>query len=168
MKLSAKINRDEAISRLKKPYNLLSSRKDIIKADLVFLPYYVFESRICFSKDKEEKRIICVDTISGDYAFFRNLDLKTKREKLFYIQLIEPGEAINIARKTIESNLMFEKGKGRNIKSINVTDSGMIEYPYWMGYFKRKNRIDFDVVDAINGSSQGVKMKPTFIKLLMH
>ena len=167
MKLSVKIDQEDAISRLKKPYNMFSSEKEIIKADLVYLPYYVFESRIILGSDKVEKRIICVDTISGDYAFFEKLEIESKRDKFLSTNKIKPGEAMNIAKLTIQSNLMFEKGKGKKIKSINIVDSGMIEYPYWVGYFKRKNKIDFDVVDAINGKSQGAKMKPTFIKLIM-
>ena len=166
MKIHAKIKIDDAVVLLKKPYNIFSSKKEIVKTELVYLPYYMFESQIIFSGGKTEKRSICVDTVSGDYAFLQNIDMKPDAEE-YLPALIKPYEAINIARLTIKSNLMFEKGKGKKVDSINIKEAGMIEYPYWVGYYKRKNRIDFDVVDAVNGKLQGVKMKPTFIKLIM-
>ena len=43
----------------------------------------------------------------------------------------------------------------------------MLKYPYWVGYYKRKSGIDFEVIDALNGKKQGAKMKPVFIKLIM-
>jgi hypothetical protein len=167
MKIPAKINSDDATLLLKKPYNIFSSKKEIIKTELVYLLYYMFESEIIFSGGKIEKRNICVDTVSGDYAFFKNIDMKYNAETEYPSVLIKPYEARNIAELTIKSNLMFEKGKGKKIDSIKIKEAGMIEYPYRIGYYKRKNRIDFDVVDAVNGKLQGAKMKPTFIKLIM-
>lgn len=167
MKIPAEININDAAVLLKKPFNIFSSKKEIIKTELVYLPYYMFESQIIFGNGKSEVKKVCIDTVSGDHAFLKNIDIKPLIEKFDTHAAVKPEEAISIARMTIKSNLMFEKGKGKKIDSIKIKEEGMIEYPYWIGYYKRKNKIDFEVIDAINGNLQGAKMKPTFIKLIM-
>ena len=167
MKIQTEINAAAAAVLLKKPFNIFSSKKEILKTELVYLSYYLFESEIIFGNGKSETRKICVDTVSGDHAFLKNIDIKSHFEKPDIHASINPDKAIDIARMTIKSNLMFEKGKGKKIDSIKIKQVGMMEYPYWIGYYKKKNKIDFEAVDAVNGNLQGAKMKPTFIKLIM-
>jgi len=50
---------------------------------------------------------------------------------------------------------------------IDLNIEGIVNYPYWIGYYKRKDGVDFDVIDAVSGKKQGAKMKPVFIELLM-
>jgi hypothetical protein len=61
----------------------------------------------------------------------------------------------------------------RSLKFNQVVESTTFEmkdrfyYPYWIGYFKRAGSYDFDVLDAVNGERQGVRLKPVFIDALM-
>ena len=168
-RISNNITQDAAVSLLRKPYNLIFSPKEIIKVELLYMPYYVFESAIDYSNGKQEIRKVCVDCISGDYAFVKNNDLlvsseQWQQEKTFQI---DADKAMQIARKTITAAIILEKSKRTKVESINTELKFVMEYPYWCGYFQKKNKLDFEVIDAVNGVQQGAKMKPTFIKLIM-
>jgi hypothetical protein len=58
--------------------------------------------------------------------------------------------------------------KNSNTSGITDLSTGVpVYYPYWIGYYKRKKGYDFEVIDAVGGGKQGIKMKPVFIDLIL-
>jgi hypothetical protein len=45
-----------------------------------------------------------------------------------------------------------------------VSKGEKIHYPFWICYYKKKNKYNFEVIDGINGKMQGIQMNPVFIK----
>lgn len=167
MKVSVKVNKEVAASKIEKKDNIFSGKKLIRNIELIHLPYYLFSAQIILKK-KTIVQHICVDGLTGEYAFVKreNLKLMGDIDELSK-NMVNESQALKIAKNAILSTLMHQNGKGANLISLNLKLENNIMYPYWIGYYKRKNGVDFDVVDAVNGKKQGVKMKPVFIKLIM-
>ena len=169
MNILTKVNSELAIRKIEKKDSFLSNKKVVDNIELLHLPYYFFKSEINLSKGKSSIQHICVDGLMGEFAF-------VEREKIELLSdninddtelLISELEASSIAKNAVKSMLMVQKGKGIDLVSIDMEFVGMLKYPYWVGYYKRKSGLDFEVIDAVNGKKQGAKMKPVFIKLIM-
>lgn len=167
MKVLANINSDSALEKIEKKDSIFSVKKSVKNIELFHLPYYLFKAKIKL-KNKIIIQHICIDGFTGEYAFVQREHLKmtNRSDEDMTLFLTEP-EASNIAKSAIGGMLMVQKGKGTNLISIDVELERLIKYPYWIGFYERKNGIDFEVVDAVNGKKQGAKMKPVFIKLIM-
>lgn len=167
MKVTANVNKETATVKIEKKDNIFSSKKLIKNIELVHLPYFLFKAEIIL-KRKTIIQHICVDGLTGEFAFVERENLKLMNdldEQL--VNMVSESQALKIAKNAILSTLMHQKGKGANLISLNLKLENNIMYPYWIGYYKRKDGVDFDVVDAVNGKKQGAKMKPVFIKLIM-
>ncbi|MBU0473723.1 MAG: hypothetical protein KKF62_06125 [Bacteroidetes bacterium] len=167
MKVLAKIDSNSAVKKIEKKDNIFSSKKLVNNIELLHLSYFLFKVEIKL-KSKIIIQHICIDGLSGEYAFVQKEHLKFTNESDEHTKLIlTESQASKIAKSAITAMLMVQKGKGANLVSIDIKLISLIKYPYWIGYYKRKNGFDFEVVDAVNGKKQGAKMKPVFVKLIM-
>ncbi|MGD8778011.1 MAG: hypothetical protein PVH88_03515 [Ignavibacteria bacterium] len=168
MQATVKIDCELAIQKIEKKDNVFSIKKRVENLELKYLPYYLFKAEMTFKKDQSITQHICVDTINGEYAFVEREKLNlTENEIEINKSNLDENEASLIAKNAVKSMLMVQKGKGTDLEKIELQLETVFNYPYWIGYYKRKSGIDFEVVDAVNGKKQGVKMKPVFIKLIM-
>jgi hypothetical protein len=162
------IREKEAIELIKKKRKFFIKRIKIVKAELAYLPYYLFKLQINFKEG--EKEILAVsDGVSGSFAYWSG-------EGVTFIK----NNAINFfdfridsktARKEIETkyreilfNFNLQKRDYACLKGIKEIKK--FYYPYWIVYFKKGNFYDFKAIDAVSGEIQGVKMKRVFIKAL--
>jgi hypothetical protein len=164
------INKAQAESTLSKKNTLFLGGKKIIKIDLVYLPVFLFAVKCEDSRGRVYDDIVSVDGIKGEFAFYTDVEFDSSPSdaKIFADFKITESEALEIARVAYSRYLYKSNMKTRNnavIKSINPREK--FHYPYWIGYYKRKNGLDFDVVDAIGGVKQGVRMRPAFINMLI-
>ena len=168
MVVEQKIDRDKAIKEIEKKENILSTRKNVENIELKYMPYYLFKIVIELKKQKSIIQHVCVDMINGEYAFVEREKLKISgNDSQVSERNVCEEEAGIIAKQAVKSMLMMQKGKGADLLSLTLDLEGAINYPYWIGYFKRKSGVDFEVIDAVNGKKQGAKMKPVFINLIM-
>jgi len=158
-------------------YNLLSkknvrwlSKREMIKVELIFLPIYLFSVKLVDNRGRNLSDKISVDGIKGEFAFFKETDYEassTDSVNKFNCKLSET-EARDIAVREYQRSLFRNNMKTRSDARITDFSRGsFVFYPYWIGYFKRKSAYDFEVIDAVSGSKQGIKMRPVFIDLLL-
>lgn len=138
----------------------------IVKTELIYFPYYTFELTL---KDKKEtkKIFVGIDGVEGSFALLNLQDLEfSKKEELSFNFLVSQEEAQQIALQEYK-NFLFEykmHHAQRNIEVSEIKFYEKISYPYWVGYFKKKNSYNFSVLDAVTGKKEGIKARPIFLK----
>lgn len=168
MLLSPQINKSIAETILVKKENVFQLKRTLCSSELIYLPYYLFSVSITMKNGKEEKSHVCVDVITGECAHYKvasNNSLSESNNNL--IPLISGDEAKEKVRSFILNEILHKKRKRIEFLSIETELKYVLNYPYWIGYFKKGEAIDFKVIDGISGQIQGPKMKPAFIKYLM-
>jgi hypothetical protein len=164
------IKKTQAESTLSKKNTLFLGGKKILKIDLVYLPVFLFSVRCEDSRGRVYDDKVSVDGIKGEFAFYKDVEFDSSPSdaKISADFRITESEALEVVRVAYSRYLYKSNMKTRNdavIKYVNPEEK--FYYPYWIGYYKRSNGLDFDVVDAIGGAKQGVKMRPVFIDMLI-
>jgi len=145
-------------------------RKKIIKIDLIYIPVFLFNIRCEDSRGRIYDDTISVDGIRGEIAFYTDVEFDQSQSdaKILAEFKVTESEALEIAHDAYRRFLYRSNMKTRNDAVVKyVNPERLFHYPYWIGYYKLKNGYNFDVVDAISGAKQGVKMRPVFIDMLL-
>jgi len=170
MFIASVVSRTKAEELLTKTKGLLSPRRELVKIELIYLPVYLFALKLVDKKGRLLAERISVDGIRGEFAFFKDIDYDSSPPDIknkFDFSLSEK-EAREIANREYQRILFKDNLKTRNdVKIIEFGPGKKIYYPYWVGYFKRKNAYDFNLIDAVDGGKQGMKMRPVFMDLLL-
>jgi hypothetical protein len=155
----------EIFSKGKK--NLLRKKGEIVRIELINFPYYIFEIT-AESKRGEKKNYVSVDGIRGTFSFldFKNIIFLEDGKKSFYFEIKEK-EAKEIAKTEYKGEILKSGLIEKNpAELIEVSKGEKIYYPFWVCYYKRKNKYNFQAIDGISGKMQGVQMNPVFIQAL--
>jgi len=144
-----------------------SSKKNILKkVELVYLPYYLF--KILLSTERRERKEVCIsaDGISGNFSFFtaEKIDFTEKPEGDSFDFVISRKEAEKKALEEYRWLLIkhsFTKSRLPRLETISETS--LIYYPYWVGYYERGGRYDFRALDGISGEFGGIRMREVFL-----
>jgi hypothetical protein len=170
MLISSIIEKEQAEILLSKKNGIWPARRNLIKIQLVYLPMYLFTIILEENNGSKYSELISVDGIKGEFAFFRESDYEQSTTDVINksdFKLTEPM-ARDIAIHEYQRLLFKNNLKTRFCSEIKEISRGSrIYYPYWFGYFKRRGSFDFEVIDAVGGSKQGVKMYPVFIELIL-
>jgi len=168
--VTQKINKSQALIHLAKNPRPFTKRRDIIKVELIYLPCFLFSISIKSSNKDIVQVLVCLEAISGEFAFFESTELENKPDlpsrKCEFI--ISELEAEKIARDQYQRIILKRNLKAKSqieIQSIELNKE--IFYPFWIGYFSRKDALDFEVLDGVSGVLQGAKMRSIFIELLL-
>lgn len=170
MFIAPQINKSSALTHLAKRPRPLSRNRKIIKAELLYLPCYIFTVEIESTKKGISSEQVCIDGIQGQFAFFKGGKFMKKplEKSRVYDFKISQQEAEKVALEDYKRELLKHSLKKKvdvTVKSIRFDKE--IHYPYWIGYFIRKGALDFEVVDGISAERQGAKMRPIFVNLLL-
>jgi hypothetical protein len=164
MYVSPKVSAEEA--------RLSLSRKRTLKVELIYLPFYLCEVE-WVGETGSRQVTVALDGLLGDNLFFVPADLNYRDSEGERVDqpvcpfvLPEP-EARRIALERyrwqqLEQGLRL-KQKAREGK---ITGVRQIYYPFWVGYFQRRGRYDFRLIDAVSAGSPGVKMRRLFLACL--
>ncbi len=163
------IKKDKAIKILRKPTLFFQQKRKIVHVELINLPYYHFLSNIIIKNDEDRETNICIDGISGEYAFV-DKELSSKYKNNYKIPFkVELEEAGKIANSAVNQFIVTRMKQSVSLEEVQIKLINTFKYPYWMGLFKKgKEGVQFDVIDGVTGKKQGPKMKPVFIELLLH
>lgn len=170
MFIASVISKIQAKKLLLKTKGPLSPNRKIIKVEFIYLPVYLFTINLEDTKGKLYTDKISIDGIIGEFAFFKEINYEVHQPDIInkFDFIISEKKARDIAVREYERSLFKNNLKTRNdVKITDLKPDKKIYYPYWIGYFKRKRAFDFDVIDAVSGDKQGVKMRPVFINLLL-
>jgi hypothetical protein len=157
MYVTARVSEEEA--------RLGLSRKRTLKVELIYLPFYLCEVE-WVGEAGSRQVTVALDGLLGDNLFFVPADMNYRdrvEQPVCPFVLPEP-EARRIAMERyrwqqLELGLRL-KQKARVGKIIGVKQ---IYYPFWVGYFQRKRRYDFRLIDAVSAESPGVKTRRLFL-----
>jgi len=143
-------------------------KKKIVHAELIYIPGYMFS--VSCSHIKKNHLNVFVDSIIGEFALLSSknqfFDYIIQKEKI--LREIPIDQAREIAVNEMKRMFLWRSLKTKKkIPMDIITDSDFLMYPYWIGYFKKKEKIDFQAIDAVSGKEQGAKMKPLFIQYLI-
>jgi hypothetical protein len=163
------VARHRAHEILCSPPGILKKKKNIIKIELFYLPSYIVEVQV--NTQKEIKRqSLCIDAVLGSFAFFELSEITTTPPDSFSSCpfYLEKSEIEKNAVTEYRRHLLLTGLKMRyRFQVEKIISTRPVYYPFWIGYFKRKGKIDFDVVDAVGGEHQGAAMRPVFMKALL-
>ena len=164
------ITESQATPILSKPPRPFARKHKILKIELIYVPCYLFQVYVGAKQGNVNKEQIIVDGIQGEFAFFKGAEF-SQACPVSGIQFefrITGAKAEQIAIDEYNRHLLklnLKKNVSAMIQSMQLIDQ--VYYPYWIGYFKRKESLDFDVIDGINGERQGSKLRSLFIKLVL-
>ncbi len=161
------INKNRAVEELVRKENLFQRKKDLCRSELIFLPYYLFAVTIHSNDGKSRLSHVCVDMINGECAYLVNNNFNNIVNVNNFIPDVTENEAGDKARKFIINEILYKKRKYQDCPQIEIELKNIMEYPYWIGYFKKENGYDFNIIDGVTGQRQGPKMKAVFIKYLI-
>lgn len=164
------LDQEKSLGILSKKAGFFSFRRKIIKTSLFYLPLYIFDFKVEDSDGKIHSEKISVDAIKGEFAFYTPSSPGEMAEGAIsdFSVLLTQEKAERIAQQEFTKLLLKHNLRRRRYsKLISITPEGKLYYPFRIGYFKRKKGYDFVVIDAVNGTLQGIKMKPIFMELLL-
>ncbi len=144
--------------------------RNIEHAELVYLPYYLYEVTVVFQNQSNINNYIGVDCVDGEYAFIDDIEKIADGEKevdTIVKMNIDKTESQEIAKKAVKDIILLRMKKGIQVLSIESKLLHLMNYPYWIGLYRKKSRLEFDAIDAISGKKQGVKMRPVLLKQIM-
>lgn len=130
------------------------------------LPFYLFEISLSGGGGKQNVTV-SLDGLLGSTIFFVKSDLN------YTVSVKNPVcpfvlSQTKARKKVLEEYKwqLLEYGlKMRKISTIEkVKGVKAIFYPFWVGYFRRKQAYDFKAIDGVSGEFQGVKMRKIFLK----
>jgi hypothetical protein len=148
----------------------LRRRKKILKAELLYLPVYLFNITTEDFRNKVHSQAVAVDGLLGEYAIYEaaeTSDQAVNTHESISFQLDEQA-ARTIAESEFRRILLRHNMRNtKKIRIIGCSEGRQIYYPYWIGYYKRGHGYDFVAIDGVSGEMQGVRMKPVLISLLL-
>ncbi len=164
------IQQEKARGMLVKPPGMLKKKRGIEKIELFHLPSYIVEVSVLI-KNEIKTQPLCIDAVQGSFAFLQaSSTSESPPEDLhtcpfFLIQQDIENKALDEYRRHLLrlGLLMRIKFEIKEIVAVRP-----IYYPFWIGYFYRKGKIDFEVIDAVGGEHQGVLMRSVFMKALLN
>ncbi|NIM14167.1 MAG: hypothetical protein GTO45_19145 [Candidatus Aminicenantes bacterium] len=155
-------------------------RKKVIlpkRIELIYLPFYLFEvENRCHQCPDEagkqkEKVAVVLDGLLGDNLFFI-------RENITYSDRIDKPVCPFVLPRSEARRMALDKYKWLQVEHRlrmkqkfvlgEITESKMIFYPFWVGYYQRGGGYDFRIMDGVSGEVQGVRMRKVFLKALRH
>jgi len=144
------------------------------KLEIIYLPFYLFD--IIVKKEAREKNethsleqkvTLSVDGLLGHSVFYAvdDLAVESNREPMVCDFSLSPSEAEKIVLSEYRV-LLLEHGLRTHSSPQAEEISGIkkIFYPFWIGYFRKRNGYDFKALDAVSGEIQGIKMRKVFMR----
>jgi len=168
--ITPNIPAEPAVEILQSPPGLLKRKRQLDKIELFYLPSYIVDIQVTSAKTTT-RQSFCIDAVLGSFAFFEastatsSLMTDFRTCPFFLNENYVREKAIDeyrrhLLRTSLKMRFDFQIDKIVAIRKIY--------YPFWIGYFKRKGKINFDVIDAVGGEHQGSAMRPVFIKALLN
>jgi hypothetical protein len=169
MDISNIIEKSKAIKIMEKPSFLFHKKRDILHAELIYIPYYLFLTEIILKNDDNIKVNICIDRISGEYAFvtqYHCFDISEHHRPNLKIGM---EEAKKVANRAVNQVIVAKMRQNISLDGVKIQLIKNFDYPYWLGLYKKGQKgLQFEVIDAITGKKQGPKMKPIFMEYMLH
>ena len=177
MFVTPRISREEAEDILSRRSSIFPGKRKSKKSlslkriELIYLPFYVFEV-IARDQAQSPKALISLDGLLGDNWFFfkENLEYTECTDSVKYptcpFRVEESAARRAAADKYKWFRLEYRFRLKEKLTAVEIAGSRKMYYPFWVGYFPKRNGYDFRLADAVSGEVQGVRMRGVFLKAL--
>jgi hypothetical protein len=174
-----KISEQEArnIFSKKKRFSFFRLKKKSLpveRVELVSLPFYLFDVNVKEEgKGRYKKKplmqnvVLSVDGLLGHTVFYvkDDLDFGSRTKSAVCSFELTPAEAEKFVLSEYRAFLLEHGLRTRSApRAEKISEGRRIFYPFWIGYFRKRGRYDFIVLDAVSGEIQGIKMRKVFMK----
>lgn len=171
--MNEEISRDEAhriLSRAPSFFNFLGRKKNTPpqNIELIYLPFFL--SRVSIEKgEKRQDVAVCLDGLTTEAFFFARDDLDYRPGTYLPVCPFrvdaDKGQPVleNRCRWVLIEQRLKQKKAAPRLEFSPVRE---IFYPFWLGYFKKRDAYDFRAIDALSGQEMGLKMRPLFLSAL--
>ena len=134
------------------------------RVELVYLPYYVFTVAVLLPEEKEVH--LGLDGIEGMFSFFNpEVEMTEESAGETFDFVLPPEEAERRALEEYRWMVIREGIRKRTPPRVKeVRERKQVQYPYWIGYYRRGERYDFQAIDAVSGGLAGIKMRRVLLK----
>lgn len=163
------IVKENARSILAKPPGIFNKVRRLEKIELFYLPSYIVDVRV-FTQNEHKTQSFCIDAVQGGFAFLQSSSLADAppddfRTCPFFLsqKTIEAKAVDEYRRHLLRLGLMMRI----KFQIEDIVSARPVYYPFWIGYYHRKGKIDFEVIDALGGEHQGSLMRSVFMKALL-
>jgi len=164
--VAPKLGEDAARELLGRRPDFFRRRREPVRVELVFMPYYQYAVVVKEGRGKTSRSVVCVDALHGLYAKLESALPGVCEAQVAYLPAFAVGEEEErgVVRREASRHLAFMR-RGKTVE--DVVFEGMKYYPFYIGYFQRGSGFDFDVIDGFAGRFQGVAMRPVFMEFLL-
>jgi len=160
------LSKGQANEIFSKQRTILRRKKgEIVKIELIYFPCYIFEVTAT-SRKVEKKNYVSVDGIKGTFSFLNleNVTFLEEGNTSFYFEIKEE-EARRIASTEYKGEILRSGLIGKVSAELKEISKGeKIYYPYWVCYYKKRDKYDFQAIDGVSGRMENVKMNPVFFQ----
>jgi hypothetical protein len=127
-----------------------------------FIPYYLFRVEV-LNGNQLTAQLLAIDATTGELDLYSFEQVPTE---LIAIESDQVG-AITLSEKQALALLKEKVRRGVFLQGFfqirDLTISGqllrLLYLPYWVGFFKQKNQVDVEVIDALRGGFEGAKVR---------
>jgi len=168
--ISPALSEREAAAALAKRPGRLKKKRRIDKIELFYLPSYIIDV-VIFTDNEEKKQSLCLDAVEGGFAFIENVITNQTPDINFRTcPFMLPLEKIEQRALEVYRHHLLHRGLMLRYKFEirGIESSRAVYYPFWIGYFKRKGKVDFEAIDAVGGEHQGAALRSVFMKALLN
>ena len=157
------ITREQAVAKFRGGFSQLRHGRLRITADF-YIPYRFFQIS-CDQRGRATDTILAADAVTGkfDLIEFNQLPGDMERMSVDAQMIVEERVGEEKAYELVRERMMrlvFMKGffklSGVNVE-INLVAS--LHLPYWVGVYERQGRARLEIINALQGSFEGAKLR---------
>lgn len=153
--------------RVRKFFSKLLRRSNPASLELVYLPAYFVS--INLRGKKQTSRAGCIiEGFSGTFALFDSKDAfcPFEGEAHSLPPELSEADAERIARESLIRIILRRRSRDAKPIPESIESIELLQYPYWVYYYRRRTLIDFAVLDAATGMQAGNKIEMSILKAL--
>jgi len=148
------------------------------RLEVLYLPFYLFD--VLVEKEIKGKKggisprqnvTLSVDGLLGHAVLYAENSLDIGKEPKMPASTcdfkISSYDAAKMALDQYKGILLEHGLRTRSHPHASeISEGKKIFFPFWIGYFKKKNGYDFKALDAVSGEIQGIRMRKLFMNAL--
>jgi len=161
--LKPNVARAEAARLFSGPINEMRRGRLQVVMDF-YVPFHLFQVRVS-NGAKRTAMLLAIDSVKGnlDLYGFENPPSSEQRISIETERVAQVGIDEACAFSILESKVKREaylKGFFK-VKNLDVTGTRVegLHVPYWVGVYKRQERVSLEVLDAVRGRLEGAKLR---------
>ena len=153
--------------RVRKFFSKLLGRSNPTSLELLYLPAYLVSINLR-NKKKTSRATCIIEGFSGTFALFdiTGAFCPFEEEAFTLSPKLSEADAERIARESLTKIILRRRSRAAKPVPESVESIELLQYPYWVYYFRRRTRIDFVVVDAATGMQAGNKIEISILDAL--